>query len=165
MTSPEEITHTESSLVYVAGPYRAESTYEIRRNIHRAEEVSAALWAHGVYNVCPHKAMAHLDGVAGDDILSSGTLEMLRRCDAVVLVSGWKRSVGSLREVAHAIEHSMPVYENVDKYLSEEPIGFRYSDSHALIEEADRLEFLKRMGEEPIGDRNIIPWRLGRESK
>ncbi len=97
-------------LIYTAGPYRAATPYDVRRNIERARDVAAALWRMGWAVVCPHANSAHLDGVVPEERFLEGDLEMLRRCDALVLIPGWHVSEGSRAEKAEAERHGIPVY-------------------------------------------------------
>ena len=97
-------------LIYTAGPYRAATPYDVRRNIERARDVAAALWRMGWAVVCPHANSAHLDGVVPEERFLEGDLEMLRRCDARVLIPGWHVSEGSRAEKAEAERHGIPVY-------------------------------------------------------
>ena len=96
-------------LVYIAGPYRGPNSWAIEQNIRRAEDVAAQVWKAGLAALCPHANSRHMDGITTDDNFLAGTLEMLRRCDAVLLVYDWKRSSGSRAEVQEAMRLGLPV--------------------------------------------------------
>jgi len=98
-------------LIYIAGPYRAPTTWGIAENIHAARMAGAMVAQLGAYPVIPHSNTAHMDGIASDDLWLSGTLELMRRCDGVILIPGWKRSTGSKNEHAEAIRLGLPVFE------------------------------------------------------
>ena len=85
-------------LIYIAGPYRAQTTWGIAQNIHRAREAGALVASFGAYPVIPHSNTAHMDGVADDALWLGGTLELMRRCDGVVFCRGWMSSSGSVAE-------------------------------------------------------------------
>jgi hypothetical protein len=51
-----------------------------------------------------------MDGVATDEVFLEGTMELLRRCDAVVLVPNWRDSAGAQAEVAEAERLGLPVF-------------------------------------------------------
>lgn len=89
-------------VIYIAGKYRGPNAWAIEQNIRAAEEVAARVWAAGHVALCPHANSRHMDGVASDDHFLAGTLELMRRCDAVVLVPNWKDSAGARAEVAEA---------------------------------------------------------------
>jgi hypothetical protein len=55
-------------LVYIAGPYRAPTTWDVDQNIHRAREIGAIVAGLGAYPIIPHSNTAHMDGAA-DDVL------------------------------------------------------------------------------------------------
>ena len=96
-------------LVYIAGPYRGPNAWAIEQNIRRAEDVAAQVWRAGLAALCPHANSRHMDGLTSDANFLAGTLEMLRRCDAVLLVEGWQRSTGSCAEVQEAMRLGLPV--------------------------------------------------------
>lgn len=115
-------------LVYVAGKYRGPNAWAVEQNIRRAEEVAARVWALGHAAICPHANIRHMDGVATDDVFLAGTLEMLRRCDAVLLVPGWQESVGARAEVEEAKRRGIPVFGKATIGVSQ--------DHAAALEEA-----------------------------
>jgi hypothetical protein len=114
-------------VVYVVGPYRAPSEYQVLLNIRRAEELALRVWRSGAACICPHKNTAFLGGAADDSVWLIGDLEIIRRCDAVVCVDGWKSSKGALGEVDLALKLNIPVFENFEEFsvwLSrDEPLG------------------------------------------
>jgi hypothetical protein len=79
------------------------------RNVHRAREVGVMLARLGAYPVIPHSNTAHFDGEAPDELWLAGTLELMRRCDGVVLVGAWTKSSGALAERAEAERLGLPV--------------------------------------------------------
>jgi len=98
-------------VAYVAGPYRANSEYELVKNIRRAEAVAVELWRMGYAVICPHKNTAHFGGVCYDNVFLNGDLEILSRCDLVVLVEGWESSQGAKDEIIHAELINIPVFK------------------------------------------------------
>ena len=98
-------------LIYVAGPYRAATRDDIARNIDAARVVGISAAALGWFPVIPHANTAHMEldlpGL-GDDFWLAGTLEMMERCDAVVLVPGWQNSAGTRGEIIRAEELGIP---------------------------------------------------------
>src|SRR5512138_1662394 len=82
-------------VVYIAGPYRAESEYGVLNNIRRAEEIAVKYWDQGCAVICPHKNSAFLGGPARDQMFLDGDLELVRRCDIVVMCPGWASSRGA----------------------------------------------------------------------
>lgn len=89
-------------LVYVAGPYRAKSLHQVKRNIRAAEVRAEDVVRAGHYPVVPHLCTAYLDGLASDEHFLAGTLEAMRRCDEVWLTEGWEASHGTRLEIAEA---------------------------------------------------------------
>lgn len=97
-------------VIYIAGKYRGPNAWAVEQNIRAAEEVAAKVWAMGHVALCPHANSRHMDGVASDEHFLAGTLELMRRCDAVVLVPNWRDSAGARAEVAEADRLGLPVF-------------------------------------------------------
>ena len=106
-------------LVYVAGPYRGKNRWHVQRNIHFARMKGIDLIAHclNCYPVIPHLNTAEFDfsptlGMVGDQFYLDGTLALMKKCDAVLLVTpdADKHSSGTASEVAHAELMGIPVF-------------------------------------------------------
>lgn len=99
-------------LAYVAGPYRDHrGAHFINENIQKARVVAAELWQKGYAVICPHMNTAHMDGLVSDSEFLRGTLEMMKRCDLVVLVSDNHRSFGTHQEIYDARRLQIPVFK------------------------------------------------------
>lgn len=104
-------------LLYVAGPYRAPTKEGVDLNISAAKHVAALACRKGYAPLCPHMNTAHMDHIVpdlGDEFWLAITMEMMRKCAAVVLVPGWSRSSGTLAEIEEAKRLGIPVFESVD---------------------------------------------------
>jgi hypothetical protein len=111
-------------LIFVAGPYRADSEYQVIQNIRGAEELALRVWRSGAACICPHKNTAFFGGAARDEVWLSGALEMVRRCDAVVCMESWTKSRGAIGEVELARKLNIPVFETfkeLEQWLRESP--------------------------------------------
>ena len=97
-------------VVYIAGKYRGKTPWEVEQNIRAAEDVGAKVIAAGHMPLIPHANTRHMEGLADDAFFLAGTMELLRRCDAVVLVPGWSTSVGAKAEVVEAQRLDLPVF-------------------------------------------------------
>lgn len=104
-----------TKLVYVAGPYRASTEHAVLLNIQRAESLAAEVWRAGAVAICPHKNSAFFGGIVPDAALLHGDLEIIRRCDALILTSDWQRSTGAVAEVNLARSIPIPVFERIDQ--------------------------------------------------
>lgn len=100
---------SRSEVVYVAGPYRATTPWGVEQNVRRAEEVALELARRGYVPLCPHTMYRFFDGQCDDAFWLGGTLELMRRCDLVVMVDGWEASQGSRGEHAEAKRLRIPV--------------------------------------------------------
>jgi hypothetical protein len=60
-------------------------------------------------------------GEAGDfDKWMAGDLEILSRCDAIVMCPGWNKSVGCLMEFSKAKELGIKIYHTIDEVPDEQ---------------------------------------------
>lgn len=104
-------------LLYIAGPFRAPTQEGVDLHIQAARHVGALANKKGFATIVPHANTAQMDRILptiGDDFWLSITMEMMRRCDGVVLVPGWSRSSGTMAEIAEAKRLRIPVFESVD---------------------------------------------------
>lgn len=102
--------HPTMQVVYVAGPFRGPDHFAIAENIRRAERLALEVWKAGAACICPHTNTMHFQGAAPDHVWLDGDLEILRRCDAVLVTFDWERSTGARAEVEFAIAHHIPVF-------------------------------------------------------
>lgn len=95
---------------YVAGPFRGKSHWEIAENIRNAERLALEVWRLGAACICPHSNTAHFQDAAPDHVWLDGDLEMLARCDFVLMTPDYQRSSGATAELKFAQEKRIPVF-------------------------------------------------------
>jgi hypothetical protein len=103
-------------LIYVAGPYRAATRAAIARNIENARLLGIEAARLGWFPVIPHANTAHMEHDLphlGDEFWLRGTMEIMERCDALVLVEGWENSEGTTGEIARADQLHIPVFRGL----------------------------------------------------
>jgi nucleoside 2-deoxyribosyltransferase len=99
-------------LIYIAGPYSA--IKEREQNLRLAYDAAAAVCDLGltdVFPVCPTRSTAGLDAHGTPEYFYAGTMELMRRCDAVLLFGDWQKSKGAVAEVAEANRIGKPVFQ------------------------------------------------------
>lgn len=97
---------------FVSGPFRGPSAWAVAENVRKAERVALDVWRAGAACICPHTNTAHFDGAAPDAVWLEGDLEILRRCDFVVMGEGWEGSMGARAERLAAFAANIPVFES-----------------------------------------------------
>ena len=112
----------EMKVIYIIGPYRAKTEWEVKQNIQSAEDVALFVWQNGGAAICPHTNTAFMGGAPGtsDDTWLDGYIEVLSRCDAVASCINAAGSAGSLAELAYARERSIPIiytYSDIVRFL------------------------------------------------
>lgn len=89
-------------VIYVAGPFRGKTAWEVAENVRRAERLGYEVARLGLMPLIPHANTAHFDGELTADFWLEGTMELLRRSDAVIFTPDWERSSGARAEEAEA---------------------------------------------------------------
>jgi hypothetical protein len=95
---------------YVAGPFRAPNCWLQEKNIRVAEELALNVWQCGAACISPHCNTRYFQGACLDDLWLEGDLEILRRCDFVIMAENWEKSTGAIRERNEAISLGIPVF-------------------------------------------------------
>jgi hypothetical protein len=87
-------------LIYIAGPFRGKTPLDVQRNIEYARDVAlkVAELGGGCFPVCPHLNTAPFDKQLTDQFWLAGDLELMHRCDAMVLTDNWEQSSGARAE-------------------------------------------------------------------
>jgi nucleoside 2-deoxyribosyltransferase len=107
--------YLRKTAVYVAGPFRGANYWEQELNIRRAEELAMKAWnLPGTAVLCPHTNTRFFQGAAPDEVWLDGDIELLRRCDVVLLTEDWRRSSGARAEVEFALAMDIPVFDSID---------------------------------------------------
>ena len=102
-------------LLYIAGPYRAKTSAEVVGNINFAWLVALEVvrTCPDVFPVVPHLNTQHMDGAAPDQYFLDGTMELLKRCDAILAIGDYRKSAGTLAELEYAAKKGMPMFQSV----------------------------------------------------
>ena len=116
---------TTFKLVYVAGPYRGSTPDDVDLNIASATQVGKLVARLGYYPVIPHLNTLHFERFAGlpDQFFLDGTIELMRRCDAVIMCPGWQASSGARQELEEAHRLAIPVFYDAYEMSRNFPFG------------------------------------------
>ena len=101
-------------VVYVAGPFRGPDHWAIAENIRNAERLALEVWRLGAACLCTHANTAHFQGAADDAVWLDGDLELLSRCDAILMTPDWERSSGARAERDFAAARGIPIFYALD---------------------------------------------------
>ncbi len=96
-------------LVYIAGPYRGSTDRATYKNIQHARKYAEKYWKAGYAVFCPHLNTAFFSGLVPEEHFIKGGIEILKRCDIIVMISGWRNSVGSINEHQFAIDNNISI--------------------------------------------------------
>jgi len=105
-------------IVYIAGPYTAPTAGQVDANIGLARDAAAEVYRHGHIPLCPHALTARFErdypDIPGPRYLESD-LELLARCDAILMLPRWEESRGAQQERERAMSLGLPVYYSVEE--------------------------------------------------
>jgi hypothetical protein len=97
-------------VIYCAGKFRGPNGWAVAENIRAAERLGFEVAQLGAAPLIPHANTASFDRTLDDKFWIDATLELLRRCDAIILVPGWEHSVGACGEKTEAERLGLPVF-------------------------------------------------------
>lgn len=101
-------------IIYLATPIRPKNGKTVTENINTAKKFALRLWKNGYTVICPAAnsdlPITLAEKEVEEDRWLKGDLEILERCDALVLTPGWRNSEGVRGEIAHANKKGIPIY-------------------------------------------------------
>jgi hypothetical protein len=102
-------------VVFIAGPFRGADAWTVEQNVRVAEVAAYQVANLGAMPLCPHTNTRFFDGTLTDEFWLEGTLELMRRCDVVLMVGGWRESSGALGEREEAKRLGLHVAYSIDE--------------------------------------------------
>ncbi len=97
-------------IVYTAGRFRAPTPWGVHQNVQRAERAALEIANAGAMPLCPHMNTKNFDGLLTGEFWIEGTLELMKRSDAVyVFDPKWRDSQGTIGEILTATRRDIPV--------------------------------------------------------
>jgi len=96
-------------VAYVAGPYNSTTINGVCENIQRAREVALKYWRLGYSVICPHMNTAFMDGENDVAMFLAGDIEILKRCDVLILMRNWENSEGARGEYETALDSGLTI--------------------------------------------------------
>lgn len=106
-------------LIYLAGPITATATKSTEDHVAAAVNVYLRLIRAGLPAFCPHLTAAFPSafGILYDTWMAYD-YAVLDRCNAVLMLDGWRESRGAMLEREYARQHGLTVYEDVDTLIA-----------------------------------------------
>lgn len=89
-------------LVFIAGKFSGSNAWQIACNTHAAEGAALRVAQLGGMPVCPHSLGRSMFGTLPESFWRAGCLELLGRCDGILLLPSWSSSSGAGAEARHA---------------------------------------------------------------
>jgi hypothetical protein len=103
----------ELPLIYIAGPFRAATPWEIEYNIRKAETLGFEVARLGGIPVIPHTMYRFFQNALPDEFWLKCGLGLLQSCNALAATVGWQESKGAQGEINHAeTQLKIPIFRD-----------------------------------------------------
>lgn len=94
-------------LVFVAGKFAGANAWEVACNVHEAEAAALRVAQLGGMPIVPHSLGQHMFGALPEEFWRAGCLQLLSRCDGILLLPRWLVSAGAIAEANYAKQHGI----------------------------------------------------------
>ncbi|MBR2216489.1 MAG: DUF1937 family protein [Selenomonadaceae bacterium] len=113
-------------MIYISHPYSSDEQANKVKAHRLAAELAEAY--PGIVFVNPLNAMSHTATAnLSYETIVEQCVELMKRCDAVIMVDGWDMSVGCSREFYSALAEGMIIYHGVAEFRhSMDSGGYQY---------------------------------------
>ncbi len=115
---------TSRPLIYIAGPFRADTPWAIEKNVRKAETLGLSVARMGGIPIIPHTMYRFFQNSLPDAFWLEVGIEILRRCHVVAVAFPSRvraqESRGTAEEIATALEFGLPVF--YDGVYSSDPL-------------------------------------------
>ncbi len=147
-------------LVYVSGPYYGNTPEQIDKNIAAARAVAIKLWEMGHAVICPHTNTIHFeqDCEATYEQYIEGDLNMISRCDAMVMLKYWETSKGAKIEYEYAVALGVPIYtpDNLPElHVTELRVPVQVKAFREVVGQMYRIHLKKNAAYSPLNIKGV----------
>ena len=107
--------------VYVAGPYSADNVLSVLQNIGRGEKACAELFRLGFAPFCPWHDKSYVidnpDVEFNVEAFYEFSIAWLEVSEIMLVLPGHSESVGTIKEIARAVDLEIPVRYSIDEVV------------------------------------------------
>ena len=96
--------------VYIAGPFKGASAWEIENNVRKAEAIMLAVNAAGGAALAPHLQGRYMYGTLDEAAWLEVDFAWLEVAEALLVLPGSENSKGTQQEVVRAVELNIPIF-------------------------------------------------------
>lgn len=97
-------------LIYISAPFSAGNNWDFEANVRKAEQVAKVIADNGGVPVSRHSLFKRFSGTITGSFWINAAVEVMKKCDAVVLLPGWNDSPGASYENTVARENGLQVF-------------------------------------------------------
>lgn len=115
----KDLSRPRQPMGYFSAPISAPDALTRTRHHLVALGESAMLWEAGVLHYCPHRNSPQVGTTdVGYEAWMEMDLEVLARCDYIIMGGAWHDSAGCRRELAMAMHKGLPVVYTVESAIA-----------------------------------------------
>ncbi len=103
--------------VYVAGPFRGATPWDIEVNVRRAEDLGLRIAKMGAVPVIPHAMYRYFHASLPDEFWIEATISLLHTCQAMVIDLPYEKvakSIGTMGEIDDCLKLGRPIFYDAD---------------------------------------------------
>lgn len=104
-------------VIYIAGPFRGPSPWDIEQNVRSAEERGLAVALRNMIPLIPHTMYRFFQDSLPDPFWIHATGELLKKCDAMLLTGNWESSTGCQGEIRIADALKIPCFTSLTELI------------------------------------------------
>ena len=109
--------------IYVAGPISNTDPCVVLKNIGEGIQASRELIKHGYVPFCPFADFLYFFSEPRPSLekIQIVSIEWMKKCHAILMLPGWEKSRGSLREKLIAEKKGIPIFYSIHDLLMAMP--------------------------------------------
>jgi CTP synthase (UTP-ammonia lyase) len=163
-------------IIYISGKYTDDTQEKIDVNIALARKHAIKLWEAGYTVICPHLNTANFEKdckIEWNEYIK-GDLEIISKCDAILMLHKWEESKGATIERQYARNNGIPIFycdsnmnfayiDELKQYIETQTNnpapGIKYDDDKLRLDLVDynqinKLAYILTMGAKKYSDSN-----------
>ncbi len=107
---------SKKKFIYISGPISANARYIEYENCLHARQWAQMVMQLGAAVHCPHLCyLCGLIDICDWEEFIEMDKEIIRRCDAILMIGGWQGSPGCIEEYNAAQEAGMPIFTTISQ--------------------------------------------------
>ena len=131
-------------LIYISGPYSADTPDGVQANIEAAEKAAFELLKRTSHiPFIPHTMTAGWEDKMTLEEILTVHFEIVKKCDAIWMIEGWEKSNGAMQELELAKKLGKFIFYNIDEIFPADPYPEQFAMFDSLVQEMSATHRMK----------------------